>query len=64
MENQNNQIMESKGEVTLFNGNRNNVYCSKKPKTEKDKKDLFNALEQCDALLNDCVGTEIEIEDI
>ena len=30
----------------------------------KKEKELFNALESCDALLNDCVGQEIEIQDI
>lgn len=53
-----------KNELTLFSGIKQNVYCSKVAKTEEDKKDLFNALETCDALLNDCVGTEIEIKDI
>lgn len=51
-------------QLTLFSGINQNIYCSKVAKTEKEKKDLFNALEQCDALLNDCVGTEIEIQDI
>ena len=53
-----------RGELTLFSGIKQNVYCSKVAVTEKDKKELFNALESCDALLNDCVGTEIEIKDI
>lgn len=51
-------------ELTLFNGITNNVYCSKETKTEKEKKDLFNALESCDALLNDCVGQDIDIQDL
>ena len=61
MENQ-----ESK-ELTLFSGVKQNIYCSKKAETEMKKgkeKELFNALESCDALLNDCVGQEIEIQDI
>ena len=58
MENQ-----ESK-ELTLFSGVKQNIYCSKKIETDEEKKDLFNALESCDALLNDCVGQEIEIQDI
>lgn len=58
MENQ-----ESK-ELTLFSGVKQNIYCSKKAETDEEKKELFNALESCDALLNDCVGQEIEIEDI
>lgn len=58
MENQ-----ESK-ELTLFSGVKQNIYCSKKAETDEEKKELFNALESCDALLNDCVGQEIEIQDI
>lgn len=59
MENQN----ESK-ELSLFNEMEQNVYCSKVARTEEEKKELFNALESCDALLNDCVGQEINIKDI
>ena len=51
-------------ELTLFSGVKQNIYCSKAVESEEDKKELFNALETCDALLNDCVGTEIEIKDI
>lgn len=54
----------NKNEVTLFTGVQNKVYCSKKAENEKEKKELFNALESCDALLNDCVGQEIEIQHI
>ena len=64
MENQNLNVNESKGELTLFSGIKQNVYCSKLAETEKEKKELFNALETCDALLNDCVGQEINIKDI
>ena len=53
-----------KNELTLFSGVKQNVYCSKLVKTEEEKKQLFNALETCDALLNDCVGQEINIKDI
>lgn len=62
MENQN--INENKGELTLFSGIKQNVYCSKIAESEKEKRELFNALESCDALLNDCVGQEINIKDI
>ena len=55
---------ENKNEITLFSGVNNKVYCSKVATDEKEKKELFNALESCDALLNDCVGQEIEIKDI
>ena len=64
MENQNVNVNEEKRELTLFSGIKQNVYCSKVAETEKEKKELFNALESCDALLNDCVGTEIDIKDI
>ena len=64
MENQNVNVNENKGELTLFIGIKQNVYCSKVAETEKEKKELFNALESCDALLNDCVGQEIKIKDI
>lgn len=53
-----------KNELTLFNGQGNRTYCSKVVQKEEDKKDLFNALETCDALLNDCVGQEINIKDV
>ena len=64
MENQNVNVNENKRELTLFSGIKQNVYCSKVAETEKEKKELFNALESCDALLNDCVGQEIKIKDI
>ena len=64
MENQNLNVNENKGELTLFSGIKQNVYCSKVAETETEKKELFNALESCDALLNDCVGQEIDIKDI
>lgn len=53
-----------KNEITLFTGVKNKIYCSIVAETEESKKQLFNALETCDALLNDCVGQEIEIKDI
>lgn len=56
--------MENENQLTLFSGIKQNIYCSKVAKTEKEKKELFNALESCDALLNDCVGQEISIQDI
>lgn len=64
MENKNNKNEEIKGELSLFSGIKQNVYCSKSAESEQEKKELFNALESCDALLNDCVGNEIEISDI
>lgn len=56
--------MENENKLSLFNGIQNKIYCSKEVETEEQKKDLFNALESCDALLNDCVGQEIELKDI
>ena len=64
MENQNLNVNEEKRELTLFSEIKQNVYCSKLAETETEKKELFNALESCDALLNDCVGQEINIKDI
>ena len=60
MENEN---LESK-ELTLFSGVKAKMYCSKVTESEQEKKELFNALESCDALLNDCVGQEISLKDI
>lgn len=53
-----------KNEISLFSGVKNNVYCSKEVSTIEEKKELFNALESCDVLLNDCVGQEINLKDI
>lgn len=50
--------------LILFEGNEGKFYCSKKAETKEEKKELFNALEKCDVLLNDCVGQEIDIQDI
>lgn len=51
-------------ELSLFSGVKSNVYCSINTESKEDKKKLFNTLEKCDALLNDCVGTEIDLKDI
>lgn len=56
--------MEEKNELTLFTGVKAQTFCSKVVEKEEEKKELFNALETCDALLNDCVGQEIVIKDI
>lgn len=53
-----------KNELSLFSGIKQNIYCSKVAESEKEKKELFNALESCDVLLNDIVGQEIDIKDI
>ena len=44
MENQNVNVNENKGELTLFSGIKQNVYCSKVAETEKEKKELFQIL--------------------
>ena len=57
--------MENKeNEIMLFNEVKQKVYCSKVAETESEKKELFNALESCDVLLNDCVGEEIAVKDV
>lgn len=55
---------ENKNELSLFAGVKAQTFCSKLAEKEEEKKELFNALETCDALLNDCVGQEITIKDI
>ena len=50
--------------LAIINGINNETYCSKVANTEEEKKALFNALESCDALLNDCVGQEINLKDV
>lgn len=51
-------------ELTIFNGVNNKIYCSLNVETTEEKKKLFNTLESCDLLLNDCVGQVIAIKDI
>ena len=50
--------------LTIFNGANNKVYCSLHVETTEEKKKLFNTLESCDLLLNDCVGQVIAIKDV
>lgn len=50
--------------LSLINDTNNKIYYSGVAKTEKEKKDLFNSLEKCDVLLNDCVGQEIDIKNV
>lgn len=50
--------------LALVDEIKNNIYCSKETKTEEDKKELYNALEECDILLNDIVGQNIKIKDV
>lgn len=49
-------------EIMLSNNNQK-IYSSIKASSVEEKKKLYNALEKCDALLNDIVGTEINIKD-
>jgi hypothetical protein len=51
-------------EVNLFSGMAAKTYCSKNVVSDQDKKELFNALEQCDVVLNDIVGQEIVLKDV
>lgn len=52
----------NKNELSLNNNNLN-IYSSIKANTVEEKKNIYNALEKCDVLLNDIVGTEINIKD-
>ena len=60
---ENNEVVKQESGISIIK-HANNTYSSFKPKTTEERKKLFNALEKCDVLLNDCVGQEIEIEDI
>lgn len=51
-------------EITLFEGNTRPFYCSVRTESVEEKKKLFNALENCDMLLNNCVGQQIAMKDI
>lgn len=57
MENQTNDMM-------LIGDTQRTFYCSVKAESAEDKKKLFNALESCDKLLNDCEGAEFTMKDI
>ncbi len=47
----------------MLNNNNLNIYSSIKANTVEEKKNVYNALEKCDVLLNDIVGTEINVKD-
>lgn len=51
-------------QLTTLNNFENGSYSSIKIKSQDDLKRVYNALETCDKLLNDCVGEEIDIKDI
>ena len=51
--------------ITTFNPQAEKpYYCSVKANTHAEKVKLFNALENADLKLNDCVGQEIAIKDV
>ena len=54
------QITEQEQEQELVRKS----YCSKRPQSFEEKKELFNALESADVLLNDCVNQVIKIKDV
>ena len=47
----------------MLNNNDLKIYSSVKATTVEERKNIYNALEKCDVLLNDIVGTEINIKD-
>lgn len=61
-----NEIIKSENEIVNTETERNSesTYCSIVCKTNEERKNLFNALEQADVLLNDVVGTEFELKDV
>lgn len=53
-----------KNELSLFSEIEKSVFCSKEIESKEDKVKLYQALESCDVLLNDIVGTTLEIVDV
>ena len=47
----------------MINDNKQKIYSSLNATSAEEKKKIYNALESCDALLNDIVGEEINIKD-
>ena len=47
----------------MLNNNDLKIYSSVKANNVEERKNIYNALEKCDVLLNDIVGTEINIKD-
>lgn len=56
--------MENKNEISVFGQTIANTYCSIATESKEEQVKLYNALESCDALLNDCEGTVINLKDI
>jgi len=63
MENEKNEIVV-KNESSIVSNTMKDTYCSVNPSTIEEKKKLFNAIESCDLLLNDCVGEEINLKNV
>lgn len=59
-----NKMIVKENNNNLMEDMKINTYCSIECETIEDKKRLYNALEECDVLLNDCVGAIIDIKDI
>lgn len=53
-------------DLTIIEEKANNKtsYIAKEIKTIDEKKKLFNALEKCDKVINDCVGEEITLSNV
>lgn len=51
-------------QLMTLNNFENGSYSSIKIQNQDDLKRVYNALESCDKLLNNCVGDEIDIKDI
>lgn len=47
----------------MLNNNDLKIYSSVKANNVEERKSIYNALEKCDVLLNDIIGTEINIKD-
>ncbi len=47
----------------MLNNNDLKIYSSVKATTVEERKAVYNALEKCDVLLNNIVGTEINVKD-
>lgn len=56
--------MVVKDEKSLMEEMKVRNFCSISCETTEEKKTLYNALEECDVLLNDCVGQTIDIKDV
>lgn len=61
MENKNELV--SKENSIIKAENKDNVYSSMNCETMEEKKILYNALNSCDALVKDVVGSEINLKD-